>query len=75
MRRYIAYTIVFACRLGLTVGVNRAEAADNTAVIQVQLLEIQKRLEALEAGQQKILEGQAKLGEEHTQLRYFVHRR
>ena len=39
------------------------------------LLKIEIRLAAIEKNQEKILEGQTKLSEEHTQLRYWVHRK
>ncbi|MBP9864779.1 MAG: hypothetical protein KBC91_00100 [Candidatus Omnitrophica bacterium] len=38
------------------------------------LTTIEERLSVIEANQEKILEGQKKLSEEHTQLRYWIHR-
>ncbi len=39
------------------------------------LKKIESRLAVMAETQEKILEGQAKLSEEHQQLRYWVHRK
>lgn len=53
-------------------------SAEDAAVTQAWMREaldkIEARLTAIEKSQEKILEGQQKLSEEHTQLRYWVHR-
>ena len=43
--------------------------------VHAELLKIEDRLTAIEKNQGKILEGQAKLSEEHKQLRYWIHRK
>ncbi len=43
--------------------------------LKTELKKIDRRLAVLEKTQQKILEGQEKLSEEHKQLRYWIHKR
>jgi len=42
--------------------------------LTAEINKITERLKAIEDDQQKILDGQKKLSEEHTQLRYWIHK-
>jgi hypothetical protein len=51
------------------------DLAVSQAWMQEALNRIETRLMNIEEQQKKILEGQGKLSAEHTQLRYWVHKR